>query len=309
MIEPYISIVMTYYERLGQVRNTLRSFELHGYKNIEVIIVDDVSAREPLDASMFASFPFSVRILKMSPKKRYLNPCVPFNIGIRAASGKIIILQNAECLHVSDIVEHARKHVNDKNYITYACYSLGELKTKCLIEHDKDWDLDGLDKLITAEGEAVDNGADGWYNHSIYRPSAYHFCSAILKSNMDKLGGFDEIYAKGIGCDDNELLVRIRRMDLKVIIVDDHIVLHQWHYGAKKRRWLSIPAARNALLYRLVTMKEGRFSPSNRRPLYSIVAFIMPFLIFGCLIWNTILTRKLTFSYNILAARKVPRNG
>jgi hypothetical protein len=77
----------------------------------------------------------------------------------------------------------------------------------------------------------VREGYACWYNHSIYRPAAYHFVSAITKKNMDKLNGFDERYSNGIGFDDDEFLYRIKLLGLDVQIHDEPFVIHQWHYS------------------------------------------------------------------------------
>ena len=45
---------------------------------------------------------------------------------------------------------------------------------------------------------------------------------------MDKLGGFDERYAGGIGYDDNDFIARIRAR-MTVEITDSPLVVHQAH--------------------------------------------------------------------------------
>jgi GT2 family glycosyltransferase len=96
----------------------------------------------------------------------------------------------------------------------------------------------------------------GWYNHSIYRPEAWHFCSAITRENMSKLNGFDERYAMGVACDDSEFITRIRRLGLKVIITEEVSVIHQYHglTGAipnEAELW-----KKNQLILQNVTMRE-----------------------------------------------------
>lgn len=292
MVRRSVSIVMTYHERLGQLRNTLRSFQLHGYRDVELIVVDDASVTEPIDARQFTALPFPVRVVNMGPDKRYLNSCVPFNIGIRAASGEIVVLQNAECLHVSDVVGHARTHLDAESYLSYACYSLGEAKTRQLMDHPEGWALGDLEALVATERTATFDGDDAWYNHSVHRPVGYHFCSAILRGNMERLGGFDERYAAGIAYEDDELLARIRRIGLQVRIVDDRVVLHQWHYGASRGSDYERHVARNAILFRLVTSRETGARPSRIGARYLGVRLLMPLLVSAYLSRKGIRTRR-----------------
>ena len=133
MIQTSVSIVMTYYERAAQLKNTLKSFAVHGYgPDIEVIVVDDGSVMEKATPADFFH-EFQLKIVYISPEEKwYSNPCIPFNIGFAAARGEIVLIQNAECLHKDNIVSHARAHITETNYLSYACYSISETKTDTL---------------------------------------------------------------------------------------------------------------------------------------------------------------------------------
>jgi len=224
---------MTYFERSAQLRNTLLSFVEHGYgPEVEVIIVDDGSVAERAELPAF-SCDFDIRIIYIEPAaKWYSNSCIPFNLGFAAARGDIVILQNAECLHLGNIVNHARASVSRSNYLSYGCYSFDETASKAIEIPGKG--LAAIAKLVNSDVPTTVDGGNGWYNHSVFRPVAYHFCAAIDRANLAKLGGFDERYARGIGYDDNEILERIRKLPLEVRIVDEAIVVHQYHYSNRQ---------------------------------------------------------------------------
>ena len=48
---------------------------------------------------------------------------------------------------------------------------------------------------------------------------------------MDKLNGFDERYANGIGFDDDEFVHRVKLLGLTTNIHDKPFAIHQWHYS------------------------------------------------------------------------------
>ena len=231
MNRPVVSIVMAYYERAALLKTTLASFKTLGYSNdVEVIIVDDGSIREPLaiDAS---EYEFRIKcIIIPSSKKRHINSCVPYDVGFEQANGDVVIIQNPECIHLDNIVNHALHNSNDTNYLSYSCYSLNEESTKRISENG--WERERI-RFHAEPRAAGSDGQDGWYNHSKYKPNAYHFCSAISGINLKLLGGFDARYAKGIGFDDDEFLYRVRAFPLTVKIVDDLSVLHQYHYSKR----------------------------------------------------------------------------
>jgi len=253
-----ISIVTAYHNRKELFYQTLKSIEKSQFKDIELIAVDDCSSSEHRLEPYLDEFPF-LKIIRLEQKdKWYINPCVPFNKGISKANGDIIVLQNPECLHVHDVLTYISENINDENYISISAYGLESRLTKLLPEHIKNGTL--LDFFNTFPQRPY-RGYDmsGWYNHSIYRPVHFHFCSAITRNNMKKLNGFDERFAYGIAYDDDEIVARIRILGLKLHIENSVSVIHQYHASG----WNSPNAGQlcdlNRLLIDNYTRKENRY--------------------------------------------------
>lgn len=191
---------MTAYKREKLLQNTYESFRQYEGKEFDVFIDRD---EDPKD---------------------YYNTCVPYNRVIRKSlesNPDIVIIQNAECFHAGDIIGYAEKNLTDKNYISFGCYSLSELDT---LPPEK----------LNNKGASY-NGESAWYNHPIFRPVGYHFCTAITAENLRKLNGFDERSAYGIAYEDNIFLHQVRNLGLKVEIVCTPFVFHQWHYSSCDR--------------------------------------------------------------------------
>lgn len=209
-----ISIVMTYFNRQAQLIKTLESFKKYNPKDFNVIIVDDNSPEDialpPLD--------FEVQIIKLTTRKTVSSAPV-YNEGFRKAlqtNPDIVIIQNAECYHASDILSKA-KEVNEKTYIAFSCYSLAEGESP--------------ETVVRNDRIALFNGDSAWYNHPEFRPVGFHFCSAITAENLKRINGFDERFMYGIDYDDNYLIHQVRTMGLEVIIPADYFVYHQFHYN------------------------------------------------------------------------------
>ena len=207
-----ISIVMSYFKRQEQLDATVRSIRKSEVKDYEIIIVDDASP-EPVHCK-------DATIITIKPEdKWYTNPCVPFNTGIQQATGDIVILQNPECYHVGDILSFADKYVRKGTYISFACYALNRNESIYL----RRGMLPVLeDRMFYRLKE------HGWYNHSKIRPVGYHFCSAVTREELNELGGFDLGYARGVGYDDDDLVMRVKQK-MRLVIVDEPYVLHQYH--------------------------------------------------------------------------------
>lgn len=225
-----ISIVTAYYNRKKLFKRTLQSIKNQNYKNtFEVIAVDDGSDEHERLEELTKEFPF-LKVIRLEKKNKwYQNSCIPFNIGFRAAKGDKIIIQNPECLHFGNILEYTENNLTDKNYLSFACFSLDKESTENLDVLLKT--PSSINEIIAKDNHIVKNDGDaGWYNHSIHRPEAYHFCTAISKKSLKKLNGFDERFALGIAFDDNEFVERIE-LFLNIKFIDEEIILHQNHYS------------------------------------------------------------------------------
>lgn len=230
-----ISIVTAYYNRKALFIKTLESIQRQLKDNdfdLEVIAVDDASSEEERLEDLVNQFPFLKIIRLEKENKWYKNSCIPFNVGFLAAKGDCIILQNPECLHFGNILQYTREHLTENKYLSFGCYSLDEEPTDHIDEYIKN--PEKLEKLIQENNvENTRDGSNSWYNHSIFRPFAYHFCCAITRRDLYDLGGFDPAYSEGVAYDDNEFLHRIKLKKMQIEIIDSEIVLHQNHYRRK----------------------------------------------------------------------------
>jgi hypothetical protein len=260
---------MAYRDRKTQLVRTLRSIAASALAHeVEVVVADDASRPGERLEDLVGASPVSLRVIRLDPEIRWwVNPCVPFNRAIAACSGEVLIVQNPECLHLGDVVADAAARVGSQDYLAYACYSLDRATTDALgatqasdqaTEHA--FVESARHRALLPQAAIGVEGELGWYNHSLFRPVAYHFCAAVQRSGMEALGGFDERFARGVGFDDDELLARVRRLGLHVAIVDEPYVLHQWHYtsggyGGLGERGVDA-FRRNQELFRTVTLQE-----------------------------------------------------
>lgn len=236
-----ISIVMAYHNRRQQILHTLTTISNSKYKNFEIVIVDDFSNEENNINDIKETFSnLNINLIKMQDEvseKWYRNPCIPYNIGFMKSNGNKIIIQNPECCHMGDIISYTAENLNDDNYLSFHCYATGinesELirKNKEIVFHEK-----------TLKQSKKDESK--WYNHKTYRPASYHFCTALTRKNLARLNGFDERYALGHNCDDDDFIARVKRLPLKIDFVDQPFVIHQYH-GIEVSTLVTTPLADN----------------------------------------------------------------
>ncbi len=281
-----ISIVTSYYNRKVLFIKTLHSIARFQHSaQIEVIAVDDGSEDEERIEDLQKEFTFLKVIRLEKSDKWYQNSCIPFNEGFRHAKGDKIIIQNPECYHFDNVIEYTAKNLKDRDYLSFSCFALDKTTT----DNYKFSYPENIIKTQIANPNLHTPSINGnmWYNHSIYKPEAYHFCVALTKQDLDILQGFNEVLALGIAYDDNELVKRVKE-NLNIRFIDEILILHQNHYNPHStsydnRRWGAFLYGINEILYKqdyhgnLINRKTNNLSIKNKKYL------LIPYIVFRLL--------------------------
>lgn len=245
---PKISIVMAYYNRMPQCITTLDTIQRSEAKHqTEVIIVDDGSDAEHDVSKVVDRYSFTIRLWRVrSGCKSWRNPVVAYNYGISKAQGEWIILQNPEVCHLGDICNYVATQANPNKYYAFQVFATrSPTETQLVTDHitDMAWISSQLGKQIQGQ----------WYCHHRYRAKAYHFCTAIHRTKLDLVGGFNPSFQNGIDYDDDEMLCRISRVCSVVFVTDAKLLgIHQWHPSFSyqgDRQQISQLQARNRSLF------------------------------------------------------------
>lgn len=213
---------MSYYNRLSLLDHTLKTINQSQHKNYEVIIVDDFSSESENPEQLKTKYPcMNLRVIQMKymcASKTYINPCIPYNIGFGESRGDKIIIQNPECCHVGDVISYTENNLTNNVYLSFHCYACTE---NYLTKVHK-----GEAIPFVNNSRVTDGGC--WYNHKVYRPASFHFTTAITRTRLRELNGFDERFAAGAGVDDNEFVSRVKKI-LPIKFIQQPYTIHQFH--------------------------------------------------------------------------------
>jgi GT2 family glycosyltransferase len=220
-----LSICMTHYNRKNQLLNTLQSIQ--NQKNfshmVEIIIVDDVSYT-PLTYDDFVDFDLDIKLISIQTNNKWwINPCVGFNTAFGFINTPRTIIQNAECLHVTPIIEYVLGNLKPGEYTAMSALNLTK-EASAEITRD-------------THPSQIDTQHSNWYCHSTHRPQPFNFCAAISSNDLIRVGGFDNKFARGIYYDDDAFLHQLARHGIRTHIEDSQLVYHQWH----EQIWESLP--------------------------------------------------------------------
>lgn len=233
---------MTYFNRKQQLGKTLATIVTSKHPDFHVIVVDDASTK-PIQLG-----PMEAEVIYIEPRqKAWTEAVIPFNMGIARAldwGADVVMIQNAECYHVRDVLMYANDHVTDDRYVSFACWNERQGATDIFAEIAQD------DPFRT------DGGMTGWYNHPKWNARAFHFCNAYSASAMRKLNGFDERFKDGMAYDDVDMTRRLQMLGQDILFTDETLpfVVHQWHSRSHQSQALY---RKNEALYSIIMQEPG----------------------------------------------------
>ena len=243
-INKKFSIIMAYFNRKEQTILTLNQIErLYGNKyDFEVVIVDDCSEDNEKLNDIINNYTFKIKYIELK-NKTWINPVVPMNIAITNISSDvdIVIFQNPETFHCSDILNHTN-NIKFNEYFVYPVYNSPSYKQnnnlKRLFENSCDnYFKEFISKIDYTKyrGKWNDKVIDvwkGWLQHKDFNNRQLNFLTAINKTNLDKIGGFCNEMKDGLWYDDDDFLTRIKKNTKPISIVSNLLFgIHQKHGG------------------------------------------------------------------------------
>ena len=213
-----ISVIMPYFHRPEQLKNTLDSY-WHFYhkeaEDIEIILIDDGSPTEEARKILLRSgFPHASYV-RLDREKRG-NPTVPFNMGVEMAKSPLLLLTNPENMHLGNVIDDAVENAKPNTYRCYACRTVRQAKFSDVMR-------DPMTFTLFAETPR------GFYQHSRHSNRMIYFCALLTKETFLKVGGIDEQYSDGYAWEDSDFVLRMREANINFEAVDSPEVAHQEH--------------------------------------------------------------------------------
>jgi len=219
-----VSIILPYYNRKKLLEITLDSFE-HFYSTVpqlEIVIVDDGSNDENRVVELIKKYSLNIQLVRLT-EKTGVNPCYPYNVGVRRSVGDIIVLTSPETFHTTNMFDISNnfKKLTDKTYFQFSVF--------CLVADVQKIEKEKLCRGLGKRDYPYSNDCGSWYVHSKIRPSYLNFFSALTRNTYYDLSGFDERFRYGTGFDDEEFKIRVLEIVDEVIWFDDALAIHKNH--------------------------------------------------------------------------------
>jgi hypothetical protein len=162
------------------------------------------------------------------------NPSRAYNLGFNSADGDIIIIQNAECMHLGDIITYVNNNFSYDDYFSFPCYSSNNKGiNNLLVNNNGSLDISNIEQNTAKDN--IDLSVSNypvWFQHPTKSNRNLHFCTVISNNYIKILNGFGELYYDGVGFEDDDLLLRIKSLKLNIVSfdTDQNIgVVHLFH--------------------------------------------------------------------------------
>lgn len=239
-IMPKVSIILVTYNNLDLTKECLESMEkFNNYENCEIIVVDNLSSdgtREFLLEYEAAHKNFKAILHDSNSGFAAGN-----NIGIREATGDIIILLNNDTYVTPNWIQNLIKHFESDKNIGMVGPRTNNIGNEARL---------GI--TYASKEEMVEKSYEIYYEHvsKQYEINVLaFFCVAIKREVIDKIGLLDEIY--GIGMfEDDDYCMRVKEAGYRLICADDVFIHH--HLGAsfnKDPEWKEQLFQKNKAIY------------------------------------------------------------
>ena len=267
-----ISIVIAYYNRKDQFIKTLQTIKKSKIKNLEIIVVDDASYPEQCVNSFIDNVKdnLNIKVITIDDnKKKWINPCIPYNLGFKEATGDIIVIQNPEVMHVGDCLDFIIKNLELGDWLSFNCYGTPSLEYNeniIKLNDDQIYEVINKNNFRIGGNSVMRDDVGGWVNHFNNHFVAYHYLAAIHKEDLLKKmnGGFNEIFKDGIGCDDDDFIKRLiyNKFNFKISRFEQNIpfCIHLYHEKPKQLKENDYKINKNIFI---TECKKMNLTPEN----------------------------------------------
>jgi len=213
------SMLMPYYNRSQQLKNTLTTFH-HFYadrNDYEIIIIEDMKnikdQKKHEDLWKVIEGHANIKLISYTRENCY-NPAGMFNVGASHCQGMFLILTNPEVLHEANVLKGFDDLLEENPDQYYICFCKSVINVN---------DFETFEDM-----KYTINPTKNWYVHPRWNRRLFHFCSVLHKDLFEKIGGFSEEFINGIASEDRDFANKIKSNNIPSRLVP-LVVCHQQH--------------------------------------------------------------------------------
>lgn len=257
-----VSIITCTYNRLPQLKRGLATIMPQSDMFNEIIVIDDGSTDGTKE--YFESLQTNTKYIYLNHPEPRIS-CIPRNIGIRQATGDVIIFTEPEALHISNTIERLLIQMQRHPENTILASQVWTMQRR-ISESLRDEYFTDPQKIIDHPYAMMTDNAHPQNTKAIdsdWAITGERHCNAGVlfatrKVWLEKITGFDESF-EGHGWDDFDLFNRLALIEHGIIKCPEIAVIHQYHDKSFYRYNIYESAARNGRISE-ENFKNGKYA-------------------------------------------------
>ena len=242
-----ISVIISVYNKLEQLKNILLALNNQIELPFEVVIADDGSS-EILEEKIESIIPKLRYTLKhVYQEDKGFRLASSRNNGLNYSLGDYILFIDQDILFDEYFLKNIKENIKKGEVLKINALFLDEERTRKIndkITKNNNFDYEYIkselkeeDYKQIAELNKRDKKRNFWYNLHLKKRGAKIVGLGIgcFKEDILKINGFDEKY-EGWGCEDDDLGNRFYALGLKVGVFNfNNLVVHMWHKSSSNK--------------------------------------------------------------------------
>ena len=242
-----ISVIISVYNKLEQLKNILLALNNQIELPFEVVIADDGSSEilEEKIGDIISKLKYTLKHVYQEDKGFRL--ASSRNNGLNFSSGDYILFIDQDILFDEYFLKDIKENIKKDEVLKINALFLDEERTKKIndkiIKNDNfdykyvESELKKEDYKYIEELNKKDKRRNFWYNLHLKKRGAKIVGLGIgcFKEDILKINGFDERY-EGWGCEDDDLGNRFYALGLKVGVFNfNNLIVHMWHKSSSNK--------------------------------------------------------------------------
>lgn len=236
-----VSVVIPTYNRAKLLYRTLYTLFKQHDENYEVLVSndDDLDKYQETEAVVheFQALGMPIQYFYTGQYKRgsgWSLESYPYNVGIKHASGDIIILNSGDVMSVNNTIDrHRQELISNENFATISTvHAITALIQDSIDSYN--WKEDAKTLLFKGSCYKMFTGYGTSYTESYPIEDAgapYHFQMGIWKKHLHEIRGFDEDFYGLMPCGDDDLANRLKIKGITFKVLPEALAIHQFHGG------------------------------------------------------------------------------
>ena len=233
-----VSVVVPTYNRSEMLYRVLYCLFRQQDPNYEVLVSNDDSPNKHEETlkvcEEFQKLGMPLRHFYTGQFKRGVGWSVetyPYNVGIRHATGDIVILNSGDVMSVTNTIhQHRQRHTaGDRVYVSTVHAITLDVQNRI---DTYPWKTNSASLLFKGSCYKMFTGYGISYTTAYEIEDAgspYHFQMSVRTKHLHQIRGFDEDFYGMMPCGDDDLALRLKRLGLGFVFTPEILAIHQHH--------------------------------------------------------------------------------